>query len=69
MIAYLRHAEGSSRFLIVLNMSHRPCYFKPQHETYTGHVVAASIPELENIRIEGDINLSGDEGIVIKLDN
>ena len=69
MIAYIRHAEGSPRFLIVLNMSHRPCYFKPQHEIFTGKVIAATIPELEEMRIDGDINLSGDEGIIIKLDN
>ena len=65
----IRHAEGSPRFLIVLNMSHRPCYFKPQHEIFTGKVIAATIPELEEMRIDGDINLSGDEGIIIKLDN
>ena len=69
MIAYIRQAEGSPRFLIVLNMSHRPCYFKPQHEIFTGKVIAATIPELEEMRIDGDINLSGDEGIIIKLDN
>lgn len=69
MIAYTRHAEGSDRFLIVLNLSHRPCYFIPSAEVFNGVVEIATIPELEGIEINGEINLSGDEGIVVRLKN
>ena len=69
MIAYIRHAEGSHRFLIVLNLSHRPCYFSPITDVFKGVVEAATIPELEGSLIDGEINLSGDEGIVVRLEN
>jgi alpha-glucosidase len=69
LIAYIRHQEGSHRFLIVLNLSHRPCYFTPKHEIFKGHIVLGTSPELENMRVDGDIDLSGDEGIIVKLDD
>lgn len=67
MIAYIRSAEGNDRFLIVLNLTHRPCYFNPKKETYTGIIECATSPDLKGQAVSGRINLSGDEGIVVRL--
>lgn len=66
-LAYIRASRGE-RFLIVLNLSHRPCYFAFK-ENYKGKVVVATSPKLLNTEIGQLINLSGDEGIVVRLDN
>jgi hypothetical protein len=34
-----------------------------------GVILVSTSPELENIVVENTISLSGDEGIVVKLDN
>ena len=68
MIAYSRELEMGNRFLVMLNLTHRPCYFKQKSTTYCGTVVISTSPELENTYIKGNISLSGDEGMVILLD-
>jgi len=68
MIAYVRHAKGSYRFLVILNLSHRPCYLKQKHTSFAGTIVVATAPELEGSRVKETISLSGDEGIIVKLD-
>ncbi|WP_026464970.1 alpha-amylase family glycosyl hydrolase [Adhaeribacter aquaticus] len=68
IISYTRAAAGTS-FLIVLNLSHRPAYFKPQHFTFSGVVEIATYPELENLPVKDYINLGGDEGVIIRIDN
>lgn len=64
MIAYIRKNEGSPGFLIVLNLTHRPCYFK---SNFSGVIEIATSPELEGSTVSGTISLDGDEGILIKL--
>ncbi|WP_143092960.1 alpha-amylase family glycosyl hydrolase, partial [Arsenicibacter rosenii] len=66
-IAYLRGAEGADRFLIVLNLSHRPAYLKLNDDLAGGTIVLASYPELEGAEVSGNINLNGDEGIIVRL--
>ena len=66
MFAYIREKDGS-RFLILLNLSHRPSYFKPK-ANYKGQVIISTEKEREGTQIEGVVALSGDEGILIKLD-
>ncbi len=68
MIAYKRSAPGADHFLIVLNLAHRPCYFKPKHFSPIGTIVVSTALELEGTRTATEICLSGDEGIVIRLD-
>jgi len=68
VMAYIREMAGESRFLIILNLSHRPCYFKPQQFLFSGSVELASSPELEGMYVKNLVNLSGDEGIIIRLD-
>lgn len=67
VMAYMRGAEGYDRFLIVLNFTHRPCYFQPPDFNFKGKVEVATIPQLEGETVENTLNLYGDEGVVIRL--
>lgn len=67
MIAYLRE-DGETRFLVLLNLSHRPCYFKPPHEAWEGTIELSSEPERTGISVKGTIALNGDEASLIRLD-
>lgn len=66
IIAYIRQTE-EQRFLIVLNLTHRPCYFKPKNQNFEGTIVISTLPEREGLKISETIMLSGDEGIVVRL--
>lgn len=68
LLVYTRQKEGSSSFLIVLNLTHKPAYFTPAAYAFAGNIVVASSPELEGNRTEGKLSLEGDEGVVIRLD-
>ncbi|GAB3925930.1 alpha-amylase family glycosyl hydrolase [Larkinella terrae] len=68
LIAYLRQAEGHPRFLIILNLSHRPAYFKAKDPSLRGVVEVATFPEREGQTVGDSIQLGGDEGLVIRLD-
>jgi alpha-glucosidase len=66
LIVYIREFENH-RFLILLNLSHRPKYFRPRSEAYRGEVVLATEPEREGETIQETIPLGGDEGLIVKL--
>lgn len=68
LIAYVRQLQGCSRFLILLNLSHRPGYFSAKDSALMGIVEIATSLEWEGIRVNNTISLSGDEGIVVRLD-
>ena len=68
ILAYSRKEEGEDEFLILLNLSHRPCYFNPGSFRLKGIVEISTSPELESQQIENIINLGGDEAMVIRLD-
>jgi alpha-glucosidase len=67
MIAYFRKMENEPCFLIVLNLSHRPCYFISDKMKINGKIVHATSPELIGIEVTDELNLSGDEGVIIRL--
>jgi len=67
LVAFKREAEGHDSFLIVLNLSHRPGYFRPQHFPFSGTVEMATYPESEGVSVSDALNLSGDEGLIIRL--
>jgi alpha-glucosidase len=69
LIAYIRQAEGHPAFLIVLNLTHRPCYFTPATIQFTGVIIIDTLPEQEQVSVKDTINLFGDEGVVVKLDD
>lgn len=67
MIAYVRNSENKVGFLIILNLSHRPCYFTTTRINLQGRIEIATTPEMEGSVVEGSVNLSGDEGVIIRL--
>ena len=67
LLGYTRKHQDTT-YLVLLNLSHKPCVFRPQHHTYKGVIVFATDPEREGTQVEGNTSLSGDEGILIKLD-
>jgi alpha-glucosidase len=67
-IAYIRQAPGQPAFLVVLNLTHRPCYFTPPGFRFKGVIVLDIFPGLEHCRVEDSIDLSGDEGLIVRLD-
>lgn len=67
IIVYCRHSSGSSKFMVVLNLSHRPCYFKSS-SAISGTIEVATSPELEGTKVNANISLSGDEAIIVRLD-
>lgn len=66
VLAFERSAEGHRRFLVVLNMTHRPCYFTAP-KPIKGTISVASDPDLEGIEVSSSFNLGGDEGVIIQL--
>jgi alpha-glucosidase len=67
MIAFVRE-QNNSRFLILLNLSHRPCYFRPATGNYTGKIILSTEAEREEYLVDGNVILSGDEGLLIRLE-
>jgi alpha-glucosidase len=65
-LAYIRTIAGGKSFLVVLNLSHRPCYLNLQ-QPVKGRVVLSASSELEGTVITERIQLSGDEGIIVEL--
>jgi alpha-glucosidase len=68
MIAYLRQAPGHPGFLVVLNLTHRPCYFTPGNMHFNGKIEIDTFPEEEGLSVADTIALSGDEGLVVRLE-
>ncbi len=67
IMAYSRQAEGHSRFLIVLNFSHRACSFPIEHICEGGIIVLATEPELEGQAVNTVLSFDGDDGVIIRL--
>ena len=67
IFAYMR-SKNDTCFLIILNFSHRPCYFRPKQMNYKGQIIISTEAEREGHMVEGTITLSGDEGLIIRID-
>jgi alpha-glucosidase len=67
VLAYKRTYEKLS-FLIVLNMTHKPCYFNPEDQSFNGKIILATTPELEGMHVDQRLSLGGDEGVIIKTE-
>lgn len=67
MVAYLRQTDEQKGFLVILNLSHRPCYFTTNRIDLKGEIMISSSPELEGSNVDGAVNLSGDEGVIVRL--
>jgi len=68
MLAYIRQKEGSAAFLVVLNLTHRPCYFAPGTLHFKGQIIIDTFPEQEQAIVNDRIDLGGDEGLIVRLD-
>lgn len=66
-LAYIRTTPGKKAYLIVLNLSHRPCYLNLEHVKINGTVVLSTSPELNGSHITEHMQLSGDEGMIAEL--
>lgn len=66
-LAYIRQAANEKAFLVVLNLSHRPCYLNIQHIRISGTVIFSTSPELKGAPVTERIQLSGDEGMIAEL--
>jgi len=64
--AYIRQATNDKAFLVLLNLSHRPCYLTLQ-QRINGTIVLCTSPELNGSKVNERIQLSGDEGLIIEL--
>jgi alpha-glucosidase len=54
--------------LTVLNLSHRPAYFKPKDPLLKSVIALATSREREGNTVGETITLGGDEGMIIRLD-
>jgi alpha-glucosidase len=66
IISFIREKDND-RFLIILNMSHRPCYFRHIQTQFRGEILISTETDRKCSSIAGTITLSGDEGILIRL--
>jgi alpha-glucosidase len=66
-LAYVRSTADAKSFLIVLNLSHRPCYLNITSMNIQGTVKISTTVELEGTEVTGGIQLGGDEGMIVEL--
>lgn len=67
LVTYLRVYEGR-RFLVVLNLGHRPASV-PLEQFGNGTVVVATDARREQKRVHGRLIMTGDDGLVVLLDS
>jgi alpha-glucosidase len=65
LLAYLREAEGE-RYLIVLNLGHRPYQFSLEN-VGSGEIVIATERAREGRHVSHRLLMTGDDGVVIRL--
>jgi alpha-glucosidase len=65
-LAFKRVWPGEKTMLVILNLTHRPCYFNMAGPV-SGVIVAAVSPELEGVPFEGSMDMAGDEGVIIEI--
>ena len=67
LLAYKREAAGQ-RFLVVLNLGHRPARVELAESDAGGNVAVATERHRDGERVERRVVLNGDDGLVIRLD-
>lgn len=68
ILAYIRRPKAGSKFLIILNLSHRPAYFRPPGEPLSGRVEISTSRELEGTAVSGVIPMEADQAMIVRLD-
>ena len=67
ILSYVRDWQGVSKFLVILNLSHRPAYFQPPGEPFIGTIEMCTATELEGTSVNGIIPIEADAGLIIRL--
>ncbi|HYG01426.1 MAG TPA: alpha-amylase family glycosyl hydrolase [Chryseosolibacter sp.] len=68
LLVFTRH-HRDDKFLIILNLTHKPAYFHQQTHDFTGSVIVSTHRDLEGNRVGGTILVGGDEGLLIKVES
>lgn len=68
-LVYRREAPGEKAFLVLLNLTHRPSYIQLPDKNLLGKIVLSTSFERNGERINEQVQLSGDEGIIVLLDS
>jgi alpha-glucosidase len=66
-LAYARERDGS-RFLIGLNLGHNPTTFDCGGQKIRGRLVLSTHLDRDGERVNGEIALRGDEGVIVEQD-
>jgi len=66
LLTYVREKDDR-RFLIVLNLGHRPQDFIPDGPELRGRVALSTRLDRDDERLDGALALRGDEGVVVEL--
>lgn len=69
LISYVRQLDAQSRFLVIVNLSHRPCYFRSNNENFRGSVEVCTMPAFEGNTVAGAIVVEADQGMIIRLES
>ena len=69
VLAYKRETAGEKALLVILNLSHRPCYLNLQQVVFRGTVLLSASGEMDGQTVTQKMQLSGDEGIVVALES
>jgi alpha-glucosidase len=67
LLAYRRSIERGRRYLVVLNLSSEPATFGSAAATHHGRVALSTNLDREAEAFDGQIELRGDEGLLIEL--
>lgn len=65
IIAY-RRVHERRRFMVILNLTHRPVHFHPDHGL-NGTIELSTLPEREGQTVNKATGVHGDEGMIIRL--
>ena len=65
VVAYTRDFN-EDRFIIVLNLTHRPCFFRAESFDFEGAIELSTEPERNGAIVTDAISLSGDEGVIVR---
>jgi len=67
IFSYMRTWADAPSYIIVLNLTHRTASFRPP-QAFKGVIELSTSPEIEGQRVQDRIEMGGDEGIIIRLD-
>jgi hypothetical protein len=68
-LAYIRRWQGSSAFLMVLNLTGEPQVFKPKNKRLQGKVILSTIYREDHEVFKESGVLKGNEALIVSLDD